>query len=890
MIRSPIRSLGICAAAAVVLVALLGSMGGIAAAQAPTSSPSVDEMAQQMMVTPSQLGQLRSQVPGNVSADQMQQACAQIAAKHLGPSDIAALASSMGLSADEVAKLNACSAEEQPLANTTEPGGTGPGATSRPASASLTGENVRPSSIEERFRALGNPFKSAENPSPKNLEQFGYSAFAGPVTTFTPGGSVPVSGDYLLGPGDSLEILLWGRINQTLDRPVQRDGSVLMPYIGPIPIAGLTFSQAKKLLESRAAQIEGVQVSVTMGQIRTIQVFVLGKVKQPGLYTVSALSHISNAIVAAGGLSRVGSLRNVELRRNNRTVSVIDLYGMLLHGDAASDVRLEPRDVIFVPVIGPVVGVAGDVKSPAIYELRGESDLRNVLELAGGVSAFGYSQRVQVERIQNHQRQIALDVPLDNLQRARFIIGDGDLLKVFPVLPIQHNIVTLNGNASRPGTYQWYDGMRIADLIREGEGIADHTYLDYASIRRRVGPAQEIRYLPVDLRAALEDQSQANFALEPRDELTLYSDNDLRDVPTVSVHGSVRKPGTYPLTRGMRVSDLIAEAGGLKDNAYQRSATLVRTRVIDGSKTQHTYEDVSLIAAMQPASAADPSLSRGDELFVQIASNWHQPWEVKLSGEMMRPGPYAIREGEQLLTVLEESGGLRSDAYLPAIVFIRRSVRETQQKRLEESRARLEQDVARLSLAPAHAGQKDTDQTAALATMQKVLSENIRLEAVGRIALNVQTLDQLAASPSNIVLEAGDSVTIPKRPASVNVLGQVYSPVAIVYQPELRVKDYLQRAGGATDSADPDHIFVIKASGAIMTDQSYRDMTRSQIFPILPSISGGLMNAYLEPGDTIFVPEQLVIVSGLKYATDITQIIANSAMGLAVLGILGTSL
>ena len=735
------------------------------------------------------------------------------------------------------------------------------------------------------------PLRQPEAPSAEHLEQFGYSVFSEPVSTFAPATNVPVSGDYLLGPGDSLAVLMWGRMNQTLNLQVQRDGNVLMPHIGPIPVAGLTFEQAKKLVESRTGQIEGVQVNVTMGTIRTIQVFVMGKVNQPGLYTVSALSHISNALVAAGGIAKVGTLRKVELRRGDHTTQVIDLYNMLLHGDSSGDVRLEPRDVVFVPVIGSVVGIAGDVNSPGIYELRAESDLRTVLSLAGGVSAFGYAQRVQVERIDNHQRRIALDVDLSSLGRSRFMTRDGDLVKVFPVLPTQRNVVVLKGSVNRPGGYEWREGMRVSDLIREGEGVSDHTYLDYATIRRRVGPTGRIEYVPVDLGAALQGGSLSwDTALMPRDELTVYSDNDLNDVPTVAVRGSVRKPGTYPLSQGMKLSDLIYEAGGLKEDAYRKRGTLARTEVVNGTATRHSYIDVDISTALEPGSTSDPQLSPHDEFFVQQASNWHAPWQVKIRGQVQRPGPYVIREGERLSELIRDSGGLRPDAYLPAIVFERTAVRQMQEARLSESRARLKHDLVRVSLMPQQTGEKESDKASAVAMVEKILQETEGEGVAGRVALNITSLERLSGSPSDLVLQNDDVVVVPRRPSSVNVLGQVYSPVALIFEPELRVKDYLQLAGGVAETGDADHIFVIKANGAILTDQSYKEMQKSQIFPALPLISGGLMEAYLQPGDTVFVPEKLLYVTGLQYTKDVTTIVANAAQGLAIIGLLATQI
>jgi protein involved in polysaccharide export with SLBB domain len=800
----------------------------------------------------------------------------------------------MELTADESARLQQCARGEAPSVIGRQPQPSGqPSRRSEPQLTIRRKEKESNlSSIEQRFHDLANPLTRQTSPSTKQVEQFGYSIFSEPVSTFAPTGNTPVSNDYLLGPGDTLTMLLWGRINQTLNLPVQRDGTVLMPRIGPLPVAGLTFEQAKKLIESRTSKIEGVQANVTMGLLRTIQVFVMGKVEQPGLYTVSALSHVSNALVAAGGISKVGSLRNVELRRGNQLVRTIDLYGMLLRGDASNDLQLESRDVLFVPVIGPVVGVVGDVKSPAIYELKGNEDLTAVLRLAGGVGAFGYAQRLQVERVEEHRRSVALDVDLSDLGRRRVAIRDGDLVKVFPVLQQQQNVVVLKGNVNRPGTYQWYEGMRVADLIGAGEGLADHTYLEYASIRRRVGPTEKTEFIPVELGTALEIRSPStNLQLGPRDELTIYSDNDLHEAPTVAIRGAVRKPGVYPLTQGMKVSDLVFEAGGTKEDAYLARATLARTQVADGSITQHVYADVDLRMALDRSGGADLPLRRDDEIFVQQASNWHKPWEVKVEGEVMRPGPYVIREGERLSKLLQDCGGPRMDAYLPALVFVRQSIKETEQQRLNESQVRMRQNISRLALTPRASGEpENAERAAALANMEKVLADTAGQQATGRVVLTMSSLESLEGSPSDLVLENSDIVAIPKRPSSVNVLGQVYNPVAIVYESDLRVKDYLQRAGGPTEGADQDHIFVVKADGAIITDAGYRDMRKAKMFPLLPAIGGGLQDAYLRPGDTIYVPEKLIYVSGLKYATDVTQIIANSATALAVIGILGSHL
>lgn len=874
----------------VICGALLVSAAVAALAQV-AGSPTVGQAAQQLGISPSQASQLESQIShGGLSGAQLQQACAAVAAKHLSSSDVQSMGASLGLSADQVAQLQQCAQGSAAAGGSASAASTGAaaGAVQKPATLTGPSPQQQASLIENRFHQLETPYKLLAGPRTTSLVQFGYSLFSSPVSTFAPVANVPVSSDYTLGPGDGLNVLLWGRVNRTLNLEVQRDGTVLMPEIGPIGVAGLTFEQAKKLIESRAGQITGVQVDVTMGQIRTIEVFVVGKVNHPGLYLVSALSHVSNALVAAGGVSKVGSLRNIELRRGNRIAEVIDVYSLLLHGDTSADIHLEPRDVIFVPAIGPVVGVVGDVKNPAIYELKGRQSLATVLRMAGGVSAFGYGQRIQVERIQNHERRVALDIGLRQAGAWRFPIKDGDLIKVFTVLPRRQDIVRLSGNVNRPGSYQWYPGMRVADLIREGQGVGDRTFFDYALLRRVEGPERKVHFIPVKLGDALRDVPAADIVLERDDTLTIYSDNELEEVPTVTVSGAVRRPGTYPLTDGMTVSDLVYEAGGLKENAYRKQAEVARTELINGARAGFSYIAVNLGEALMRG-PEDLPLSRGDVLVVQQASNWHQPWVVNVGGEVLRPGPYVIKEGERLASVMERAGALRSDAYLPATVFIRRSVQQIEQQRLNESRARLREEAARLTLMPPEPGQQATS-ASALAMIQQVLASTESQQAVGRIVLHLSTLTALAHSANNLVLENGDRIVVPRRPASVNVLGQVYNPTALVYQPGLTVRDYLEKAGGPTEGADEDHIFVIAANGSVLTDEGIRNSKKNALFPLLPVVSGGLMETTLGPGDTVYVPEKLLYISGLQYATSVTQIIANSVMAIAMFGILGSQL
>jgi protein involved in polysaccharide export with SLBB domain len=858
-------------------------------------------MMQQLGISPDEIGNLKSEMSsGGLTPDDMQELCLHLASRQVGPNDVAGIGRALGLSFTDTQldQLRSCTQLSSPSGESNTPGKD----LGMQVTPGASGGSQQVSSIEQTFRGLDSAMRPAA-PNTRNLQQFGYSIFSQRVSTFAPVSNVPVGNDYVIGPGDQLKMLMWGRINNTLTLNVGRDGSVMIPEIGPLQVAGLTFDQTKKLIEGHAGQITGVQVEVTMGKLRTIQVFVVGEVQVPGSYTVSALSHISNALAASGGITKIGSLRRIELRRGNQVARSIDLYNLLLNGNAQGDEQLEPNDVIFVPVIGPVVGVAGDVKRPAIYELsRNGESLGNVLRLAGGISAFGYSQRVQVERVENHDKRIALDVDLNDMRTQRFDIRDGDLIKVYPVLPEQHDIVMVRGNVNRPGKFQWHQGMRVSELVEAAEGVAPHTFFKYALIRRQVGREKAIHMVPVDLGDALGDHlaSPGDVTLMQQDELTVFSESQMKYLPTVQVFGEVRNPGYYVLSQGMRVSDLLYLAGGLRDDAYQKQAELARTEVVNGSHTTHATMDIDLRAALAGLNGVDdsnPQLVPNDQLFVQRASDWHLPWVVQVRGQVARPGPYTIHDGERIASVIERAGGLLPEAYLPATILIRQSIKREQQQRLDEARRRLQAQVAHMQMNPAimntstqQNSQTMQQQAQTLSMVERVLGETEGQQASGRLVIRMRPLDQLANSPDNIALVDQDTITIPRRPAAINVLGQVYNPAAIVFRPGLTTRDYLEQAGGPNQDADADHIMVVKADGSVLTEEGIKQSKRSTMFPLLPMVSGGLMSAQLEPGDTVYVPEKLIYENKMQETATIAQIVANAATGLAVVGILASSL
>jgi protein involved in polysaccharide export with SLBB domain len=335
-------------------------------------------------------------------------------------------------------------------------------------------------------------------------------------------------------------------------------------------------------------------------------------------------------------------------------------------------------------------------------------------------------------------------------------------------------------------------------------------------------------------------------------------------------------------------------AGGLRDNAYREKATLARTQVVDGAHTEHTYVEVDLRSALAPASQNDFLLVNNDQLFVRSASNWHLPWTSTVSGRVKRPGIYAVREGETLDELLETAGGFLPDAFPRGLIFTRASVRAVEQERLEETRQRLSQDLMQLALASSTSNNMSSTSSKSnvqMATLQNLLSQAQNTQADGRVVIKLSdSAGHQRIASSRIILEDGDNITIPVRPMSVNVLGQVNNPTSILSERGWTTRDYLYRAGGPATNADLDNIMVIQADGTVITDAGLRNTGTGRFFPALPLISSGLMGVRLDAGDTVYVPEDVQSFVKLEHAKDMWTIFASAAQALGIVGLLATKL
>jgi protein involved in polysaccharide export with SLBB domain len=679
-----------------------------------------------------------------------------------------------------------------------------------------------------------------------SLQLFGFDFFRAGAAAFQEIEEVPVPSDYRLGPGDKVIINLWGRVDKTYNLTVDREGKIFIPEAGAMTAWGQTLEEfeghSTKVLERVYSDFE---INVMMGRVRSMRVYVLGEAKQTGAYTVSALSTFMNVLHQAGGPTERGSLRRLRLMRGGRIHKTIDLYEMLLHGEGATAVNLQSNDAIFVPVIGPTVAVRGEVKRPAIYELVGGETVEDVIELAGGMTAEAYSHRVQITRVDSHGDRGVIDVDLTDESLSTMTIADGDAVELVAVDLMIEKTVELSGWVKYPGTYALRPGMHISDLLREGDVLRPDSYLPRAVIRRRL-PDGTHQLIPVNLNRLLGhddrygalgqspgllaatdgdylggpsgsgDGSSSSFReapyygtgttleadpeLQPLDELTIYSAEEMGWRYHVTIDGHVRSPGRYDLTRGMRLSDLIFEAGGIDPQAYQARAEIVR--IDESGRNQVLAVDLEQLLG-HGDETVDLELEREDAVYVRKTPDRREPEKVVIEGEVRFPGPYSLTyPGERLSEVLARCGGPTEYAFLEGAVYIRESiVQDVSRQGLDKIFMSFQVDST--TGIPMHAAP----------WLQRYEPEFV---ASGRVAIDLPKLLATGDPQYDVVLQDGDTLIIPRKPSEVPVTGYVASSGAIHYVPGKDVAYYLDRSGGVTPSGDKGGVRLVRANGQVI--------------------------------------------------------------------------
>lgn len=741
------------------------------------------------------------------------------------------------------------------------------------------------SSLEKSFsrKPLTLLDKIEPEPFKRELKQFGYEFFRNSAQLSQSVDNLPASDDYLMGPGDTVKLSIWGAVNAQQELTVDRNGELLIPKVGSVKVWGLSFSKAKEMVNAAIGRFyKNFEMNLSLGRLRTIQVYVVGEVAAPGSYPVSSLATVINALAAAGGPSYNGSLRAIKVTRGAQQIATVDLYDMLLHGDRSKDLRLQNGDTIFVPVIGAVVAVAGEVKRPAIYELNGSTSLANVLQIAGGVTAGGYTGRIQIERMTDHRFRMVQDVSAVNGVLPAVAMQDRDMVKVFPLQAATRHVITLKGNVVRAGEYEFKPGMRLRDLVASTKDLLPESYLDSVEITRLSPPDYRREILTANLRKALDGSEPDNIPLQEQDTVKVFSRWEKEEKPKVAINGAVVSPGVYEYQTGMSVRDLVTLGGSPKRNAYLEQAELSRV-IIAGDKAESKRIPLNLAKAL----AGDPQhnfvLQPDDVLIVRSVADWQDATDkfVRLKGEVRFPGIYTVARGETLSAVIARAGGFTEKAYLFGTKFTRRSVREQQQKRMDEIIARTEKDIMQkqASLSSMASSKDELEATkAALDGLMRSLEQMRQVRAEGRVVMHLSRLSDLRKSNYDLELEGGDEIEIPQRPGVVHVLGQVYNPTSFVYLADnAEVERYLQKAGGPTREAENSEIYIIRADGSVFSRQQssfgihWSEDSKSWSF-------GSFMASHLMPGDTVVVPQKIERIAWMREIKDITQILANIAV------------
>ncbi|ABL00996.1 polysaccharide biosynthesis/export family protein [Pelobacter propionicus] len=752
--------------------------------------------------------------------------------------------------------------------------------------------------VSEIERAISDPRSDDElfRPQPlkmKRLEQFGYNFFRPDASAFSSLTDVPVGDDYLVGPGDRIILQLWGSIDGVHELEVNRSGEVLLPRVGAVKVWGVPFGGLHELFRRSLATIfKDFQLNVNMGKLRMMKVYIVGEVRSPGDYNLSSLSTVISALTAAGGPTKNGSLRNIQIRRVGKLPQSVDLYDFFLRGDRNCDVRLQPGDTIYVPVLRKVAAIGGNVRRPAIFELKDEKRLTDLLRLAAGISVTGSLQRIQIAGINAHDNRQVRDFNIDPRKGDKQFteitdsigIRHMDSVRIFSINSVLRGQVRVEGYALHPGDYALAKGMRVKDLFGP-EDVLPETYRDVAVITRMLPPDYLQEKISINLGQALAGEPDHNLELKEFDRITLFSRWDMEEMPMARISGEVQKPGSYRVYERMSLRDLIFNAGNIKKSAYLKSAEISRS-IVDKEGVRAQIIDVDLEEALKGNPAHNVLIEKMDEVIIRRIPNWVDETGryVTLRGEVMFPGVYPVLKGETLSSVIRRAGGYTDRAYLKGAKFTRKSVAEIQQKKMDEILAKTEDSVAKkqAELASTASSKEELAATqAALDGLQKNIQRLKKEKAEGRVSIALAPLDKLQKSGYDLELLGGDNLEIPQSTGTVMVYGEVFSPTNLVQRPGKDVAYYLRKAGGPTSNANEDEIYVIKVDGTVVSRAqsgsgiSWDEDARSWSF-------GGFKSTPLDAGDTIVVPQEMDRIAWTREIKDIATILGQVALMVGV--------
>lgn len=629
---------------------------------------------------------------------------------------------------------------------------------------------------------------------------YGHQVFNSRSLTFEPGNNLATPQNYRLGPGDEVVIDIWGTAEDHLRQTISPEGSIMISQLGPIYLNGLSIADANKHIRSAfARKYAGVDdaetdVQLTLGQVRSIQVDILGEVATPGTFRMSPFSSVFHALYRAGGINDIGTLRNIQVLRNGKRVADVDIYDYLFNGSTSGNIRLQEGDVIIVPPYEQLVNIDGNVKRPMYYEIKPDETIENLVDYAGGFTGDAYDGMVRLARQSGTENEL---FNIDRGEFASYPLRDGDIITVGTILDRYSNRVELKGAVYRPGIFALgEDVATVGDLIRKADGLTDDAYTDRVLLYSE-GPNLELQVRSFNLADILAGRA-ADIPLKRNDMIVVSSLTEINERGGVSIQGLVARPDTYPYAENLTLKDLILQAGGLLEGASTARVDISR-RINDPSATTETQQlatiyQVSIGEGLGASDGSDFLLKPFDRVIIRVSPGYGEQKSVLFGGELLFPGSYVLeKRNERLTDVIRRAGGIIDGAYVRGAYLTRRLNDNDYQNRKELLRMAVENSSKGDSIA---------------------LSQ---IEVADRYNVGID-LEKALANPGShydIVLEAGDEFWIPQQLSTVKISGDVMFPNAVIYEPGQKLKYYIDCAGGYGQYAQKKRVFVIYANGLV---------------------------------------------------------------------------
>jgi len=638
---------------------------------------------------------------------------------------------------------------------------------------------------------------------------FGRQLFANPATTFEPNLRLPTPLNYVLGTGDQLLVDIYGYSEVNYSLTISPDGTVNIPNIGVTSLAGLTIEAATARIKSKLATIYSAlntgqtKLSVTLGNIRSIRVILNGEVLKPGTYTLPSLATAFTALYSSGGPTDNGSFRNVEIIRNGKKIASLDVYDFILNGDLKGNVNLRDQDIINIPTYNKRVEIVGEIKRPAIFELKTAEDLNKLLEFAGGFTEKAFKARIKVLKNTDTERRIA-DITKDEFNS--YIPSSGDKYFVNEILDRFQNRVSIQGAIFRPGDYELEPGLTVKQLILKAEGLKEDAFKNRAYITRLTDDLNT-ELISVDLNKIMAG-TEKDIILKREDVLSISSIFDLKEEFNISINGEVRKPGSFRYQENMSLEELIMMAGGFKESATsQRIEISRRVKNSDAtSKSAITAEVFQMtIDRKLTIEAAKFVLEPFDIVTIRTAPGYETQRQVKIDGEVLYPGYYTItKKDERISDLIKRAGGLTAQAFTDGASLKRTGSFETE----------LDKEKEQLKIQQFQKIQKNSNDSSAL----NLENLTIRNSFIG---INLTRILDKPSTKQDLFLENGDILNVPKELQTVKVSGEVLSPNTVVYNKNKTFKSYVLSAGGFGQNAKKRNSYVIYANGSVRSTKKF---------------------------------------------------------------------